>query len=57
MSRDPRFDPRTGAFNDNLFKKSFSFLDDIKQRERKVKFKVLHCILVNLLLLGHSGGY
>jgi len=39
MSRDPRFDPRTGAFNDNLFKKSFSFLDDIKQRERKVNLK------------------
>ncbi|XP_065889153.1 ribosomal RNA processing protein 36 homolog isoform X2 [Dysidea avara] len=35
-SRDPRFDRRTGAFNDNLFKKSFSFLDDMKQNERKV---------------------
>ena len=39
MSRDPRFDARSGTLNENLFKKSFSFLDDIKQKERAV----CHC--------------
>lgn len=36
-SRDPRFDARSGSLNENLFKKSFSFLDDIKQKERAVR--------------------
>lgn len=33
--RDPRFDDRCGHLNQDLFSKSFSFLEEIKSRERK----------------------
>jgi len=31
--RDPRFDELSGPFNEHLFKKSFSFLDELKNKE------------------------
>eukprot|EP01126_Amoeba_proteus_P061922 TRINITY_DN8359_c0_g1_i23.p2 TRINITY_DN8359_c0_g1~~TRINITY_DN8359_c0_g1_i23.p2 ORF type:complete len:259 (-),score=70.86 TRINITY_DN8359_c0_g1_i23:199-975(-) len=33
ISRDPRFDSLSGHFNEGLFKKSFSFLDEIVDQE------------------------
>jgi ribosomal RNA-processing protein 36 len=33
--RDPRFDPLCGRLNQDLFEKSFSFLDDYRQSEIK----------------------
>ena len=35
-SRDPRFDDLSGTFNEDLFKKSYSFLDDMKTNEKRV---------------------
>ena len=32
--RDPRFDSLCGEFNDELFKKSYKFVDDIRAKER-----------------------
>jgi hypothetical protein len=32
-SRDPRFDERSGKFNEDLFKKSYSFLDEYQKEE------------------------
>lgn len=32
--RDPRFDERTGQLNIDLFRKSYSFLDDMKVKEK-----------------------
>merc|ERR1712168_1128940 len=34
--RDPRFDNLSGKFNDDLFQKSYSFVDDMKKDELKV---------------------
>jgi len=34
--RDPRFDERTGSFNEGLFKKSYAFLDEMKQSEKQL---------------------
>ncbi|KAI9146151.1 hypothetical protein BKA69DRAFT_1121302 [Paraphysoderma sedebokerense] len=34
--RDPRFDNLCGKFNEDLFQKSFSFLDDFKRNEMKM---------------------
>lgn len=34
--RDPRFDERSGTFNEDLFKKSYSFIEDVKEREKQV---------------------
>ncbi|GLV40223.1 uncharacterized protein CBL_03629 [Carabus blaptoides fortunei] len=35
IPRDPRFDPLCGTFDKSDFKKSYKFIDDIKQNERK----------------------
>jgi ribosomal RNA-processing protein 36 len=32
-SRDPRFDSLSGKFNEDLFQKSYSFVEDYKQEE------------------------
>jgi len=34
--RDPRFDERTGSFNEGLFKKSYAFLDEMKRSEKQL---------------------
>ena len=36
MTRDPRFDDLSGKLNHELFKKSYAFLDEIRDKERKV---------------------
>jgi hypothetical protein len=30
---DPRFNPLSGKFNEDLFRKSYAFLDDLKREE------------------------
>lgn len=38
MTRDPRFDDLSGDYREDIFKKTYSFLDDIKKNEKdKVK--------------------
>ena len=34
--RDPRFDETAGQLNQDLFKKSYAFMDDIKKREKQL---------------------
>ncbi len=34
--RDPRFDERAGTLNEDLFKKSYGFLEEMKRKEKKV---------------------
>lgn len=34
-SRDPRFESFTGRLNQDLFRKSYSFIDDVRQSELK----------------------
>ena len=42
MSRDPRFDDLSGRFNESMFEKAYSFLNDIRSQERQVnKYFVL----------------
>ena len=36
VSRDPRFDDLSGRFNENMFEKAYSFLDDIRSQEKEV---------------------
>lgn len=36
---DPRFDERAGKFNDDLFKKSFSFINEMKKQEKEAIVK------------------
>jgi hypothetical protein len=36
VSRDPRFDNLSGKFNENMFEKAYSFLDDIRSQEKEV---------------------
>ena len=36
MTRDPRFDDLSGTLNHELFKKSYAFLNEIKDKEKKV---------------------
>jgi len=31
---DPRFDERAGSFNEDLFKKSYTFIGDMKKSEK-----------------------
>lgn len=38
-SSDPRFDERAGKFNDDLFKKSFGFIEEMKSNEKKLVVK------------------
>ena len=38
QSRDPRFDKESGTFNEGLFAKSYSFIEDVK-RERFTELK------------------
>ncbi|EJW88603.1 hypothetical protein WUBG_00486 [Wuchereria bancrofti] len=38
---DPRFDSRYGEFNDYIYHSNYSFLDEIRQREKKILMKEL----------------
>ena len=38
-SCDPRFDDRAGKFNDDLFKKSYSFIEEMKKNEKQLILK------------------
>ncbi|XP_064623034.1 ribosomal RNA processing protein 36 homolog [Lineus longissimus] len=35
VTRDPRFDDLSGTYNENLFKRSYGFIDDIKAKEKE----------------------
>ncbi|XP_063774806.1 ribosomal RNA processing protein 36 homolog isoform X2 [Pseudophryne corroboree] len=41
MRRDPRFDDLSGAYKEDVFEKTYSFLNDIKKREKQVVEKKL----------------
>ena len=41
-ARDPRFGERSGKYNPAMFKKAYSFIDDIKEREKKMAERELH---------------
>lgn len=41
-ARDPRFDERSGKYNPAMFKKAYSFVDDIKEKEKKMAERELH---------------
>ncbi len=36
---DPRFDERAGNLNEDLFKKSFGFIEEMRQTEKKALLK------------------
>ena len=36
VSRDPRFGEMSGKFNVVMFKKAYSFIDEMKEKERKM---------------------
>jgi len=36
VTRDPRFDDLSGEFNEQLFKRSYKFIDKLKAKEFKV---------------------
>ena len=39
MARDPRFDDLSGHLNEDLFKKSYSFLHDVQAGEKRAVVK------------------
>ncbi|XP_046557875.1 ribosomal RNA processing protein 36 homolog [Haliotis rubra] len=41
VTRDPRFDDLSGKYNEAIFKSSYAFLDDVKQREKEKLAKQL----------------
>jgi len=42
IARDPRFDTLSGKFNPDLFKKAYSFLDELKEKEiQELKQKII----------------
>jgi ribosomal RNA-processing protein 36 len=41
-ARDPRFGERSGKYNSAMFKKAYFFIDDIKEREKKMAERELH---------------
>lgn len=38
-ARDPRFGQKSGKFHEPMFKKAYSFLDDVKEKEKKMAEK------------------
>lgn len=40
MHRDPRFDDLSGEYKSEIFNKTYNFINDIKQREKKVIFQL-----------------
>ena len=49
MSRDPRFDELSGTFNQEMFDKAYSFLNDVKANEKKVR-KYVPVVMPSFLL-------
>lgn len=39
--RDPRFDNLSGEYNEQFFKKAYSFIDDVKEKEKRILKKRL----------------
>ena len=44
INRDPRFDDLSGEYEEHVFKQAYSFLSDVKQRDKTVS---------HILLLAH----
>ena len=40
--RDPRFGERSGKYNPTMFKKAYGFIDEMKEKEKKMAEKELH---------------
>ena len=46
MRRDPRFDDLSGEFNETIYRSTYSFLGDVREREKKVCIPIiLYCLL------------
>ena len=43
VKRDPRFDDRSGHLNPDLFRKSYAFVEDQKEKEKKVHISRKFC--------------
>ena len=41
VSRDPRFDDLSGHYNEHMFEKAYSFLDDVRKQEKQVLYFLL----------------
>lgn len=46
VTRDPRFDDLSGTFDEQMFKKSYKFVDKIKAKEKKVHLTHYHYCIV-----------
>ncbi|MBN3308074.1 RRP36 protein, partial [Amia calva] len=44
ISRDPRFDDLSGEFKPEIFEKTYSFIDDIKRKEKELILKKLKTV-------------
>ena len=42
MQRDPRFDDLSGDYKEEYFERNYSFLKDIKSREKEVRFNKIY---------------
>ena len=51
MTRDPRFDELSGTFNQEKFEKVYSFLDEVKSNEKKVRIltNYRHYVMINII--------
>ena len=51
MTRDPRFDELSGTFNQEKFEKVYSFLDEVKANEKKVRTltNYRHYVMINII--------
>ena len=51
MTRDPRFDELSGTFNQEKFEKAYSFLDEVKANEKKVRIitNFRHCVMIKII--------
>lgn len=43
--RDPRFDNLSGEYNEQFFQKAYSFIDDVKEKEKRVSTFLYFAIL------------
>lgn len=57
MTRDPRFDELSGTFNQEKFEKAYSFLDEVKANEKKVRIltNYRHYMYVMINIIHFSG--
>ena len=42
QARDPRFDEKAGSFSEDLFKRSYSFLEEMRSEEKQLVVKEAH---------------